>query len=402
MSTVSQALLNKPVVHSHLASPLKLGPLELKNRIIMASLTRNRATLGAANKHMAEYYGQRASTGLILSEGTLVTPQGIEWPEAPGIYDARTAGTDGKNSSASVGWKSNIDAVHKAGGLIYAQLWHLGRVAHPLLQGNVPPPGPSAVKAEGGKFRHLVGEPGYVTPHAIADPSQYALLYRKAAEHAKAAGFDGVELHAANGYLVNQFIDGVSNVRTDKYGGSPENRARFALEAIDHLIDVFGADRVGVKLSPSGGYNTMRGGAADLPVYIHLVKEFEKRGLAYVQVVRFLPDFSAGGQAVDIGELRAHLSKTKFFANGAFSAAEAEEWIKTGKADAIVFGRSVLNTPDFAERAIRGVDANKDTKWAELYVVKDNDPTIGYSDYPFWGCAECDKEGASAEGCPHN
>ncbi|KAI8590880.1 hypothetical protein BDZ88DRAFT_460428 [Geranomyces variabilis] len=401
MSTVAQTLLSKPIVNPHLAAPLKLGPLELPNRIVMASLTRNRATYGAANQDMAKYYAQRASTGLILSEGTLVTPQGIEWPEAPGIYDARTTGTDGKSSSASVGWKSNVDAVHKAGGLIFAQLWHLGRVAHPLLQANVPSPGPSAVKAEGGKFRHLVGEPGYVTPHAIADPSQYALLYRKAAEHAKAAGFDGVELHAANGYLVNQFIDGASNVRTDKYGGSPENRARFALEAIDHLIDVYGADRVGIKLSPSGGYNTMRG-SADLPVYIHLVKELEKRGIAYVQAVRFLPDFSAGGEAVDIGVLRALVSKTKFFANGAFTAAEAEEWIKEGKADAIVFGRSVLNTPDFALRAVRGVEPNKDTKWAELYVVKDGDRSIGYSDYPFWGCAECDKVGASGEGCPHN
>ncbi|TPX55068.1 hypothetical protein PhCBS80983_g05646 [Powellomyces hirtus] len=376
MSTypISPALLSKPIIHPTLDTPLDLGSLTLKNRVVMASLTRNRGVV--SNPVNATYYAQRASTGLIVSEGTLVTPQGTEWIDCPGLYDERT----------TAGWTNTVAEVHKAGGVIFAQLWHLGRVCHPHLQANVPNVGPSAVKAQGGKFRLLQGQPGYVTPVAIEKPQAYAMLYRHAAENARRAGFDGVELHAANGYLVNQFIDSKSNVRTDAYGGSPENRARFALEIIDHLIAVYGADRVGIKLSPSGGYNDMQGGEPDLPTYTYLVTQLAHRGIAYVQVTRYLDDFSAGGAKVDVlalGQLLKN-STTKFLVNGGFDAAEAELWVKQGKADAIVFGRPILATPDFKDRAIRGVQPNTDLKFNEFYVPKDNNPALGYTDYPFY------------------
>ncbi|KAJ3285862.1 hypothetical protein HK104_009306 [Borealophlyctis nickersoniae] len=387
------ALLAKPVIHKTLNSSLQVGDVTLKNRIVMASLTRNRGVI--SNRVNAEYYAQRASTGLIISEGTLIEPQGTEWINAPGIYSEQQI----------KGWKGTTNLVHEAGGLIFAQLWHLGRVCHPHLQANLPNIGPSAIGATGGKFRLLAGEPGYVTPTAIEDPKTYIELYRKAAQNAKAAGFDGVELHSANGYLVNQFIDSRSNQRTDAYGGSPENRARFALEAIDALISVYGPKRVGIKFSPSGGYNDMQGGPADLPTYIHLVKEIEKRGIAYVQVTRYLDDFSAGGQKVDVDQFRPLLKNTRFFVGGAFTPAEAEEWLKEGKADAVVFGRSVLGTPDFAVRAVRGEEANKDLNYKLFYVVENGDPRIGYSDYPFWGdegCKEQQEAKKDAKGAPHN
>ncbi|KAJ3007973.1 hypothetical protein HKX48_008853 [Thoreauomyces humboldtii] len=393
MMKATSTLLSKPIVHPNLAAPIKVGAFDLKNKFVMASLTRNRGVV--SNEVNAEYYAQRAGAGMILSEGTLIEPQGSEWSEAPGIYDERT----------TQGWKKTVDAVHAAGGIIVAQLWHLGRVCHPYLQANLPNVSASAVPAEGGKFRQLDGHPGYVTPTSIEDPSQYAAVYRRAAENAKKAGFDGVELHSANGYLANQFIDGKSNVRTDAYGGSPENRARFTLEALDALISVYGPERVGIKLSPSGGYNSMRGGDQDLPVYVHLLREIEKRGIAYVQVLRYLPDFSAGGKPVDVALLRKLVTKVAFWVNGGFEAEEAEEWIKTGKADAIVFGRNYITTPDLAERFSRGVPQNKDLKAGELYNVKDGNPRLGYSDYPFFGEKGTEDQVKAAENLsntPHN
>jgi 2,4-dienoyl-CoA reductase-like NADH-dependent reductase (Old Yellow Enzyme family) len=216
----------------------------------MASMTRNRCPGSLPDEHVAAHYAARAGAGLILSEGALIAPQGTEWPSAPGIW-----GTEHVTA-----WKKVTDAVHAAGGLIFCQLWHIGRVAHPLAQSGLPAPGPSAIAAAGGKFRQLAGEPGYVTPEAIADPSAYVALYGKAAANAKAAGFDGVELHGANGYLVAQFLESSSNKRTDKYGGSVANRCRFALEAIDAIVAAWGGDakRVGIKLSPSGGASAVR------------------------------------------------------------------------------------------------------------------------------------------------
>ncbi|KXN72030.1 FMN-linked oxidoreductase, partial [Conidiobolus coronatus NRRL 28638] len=199
--------------YSNLQKPLKLGNLTLKNRII------------APNEINTEYYVQRSGAGLILTEGILIEPQGTEWPAAPGIW----------NKQQIDGFKKLTDAVDAKGGLIFAQLWHSGRAAHVLHNQGVPPPAPSNIPAKAGKFRLLKGEPGYSVPQAIEDPKHYVQLFKKAAENAKLAGFDGVELHGANGYLLNQFLESHSNNRTDKYGGSVENRSRFVIETIDAL-----------------------------------------------------------------------------------------------------------------------------------------------------------------------
>ncbi|KAJ8077586.1 hypothetical protein AAF712_009067 [Marasmius tenuissimus] len=238
-----------------LFQPLQIGPLNLRNRIVMSALTRSRS-IGEGlvpNEVNVEYYKQRAAGGaaLIVSEGTLVSRQGTEWPHVPGIWTEEQV----------QGWKKVTDAVHAEGSLIFAQIWHVGRVAHPdapeQKKAGYPVYAPSAVSARGGKFRFLPGEPGYTTPTEIDDPSKLVEQFKLGAKNAKAAGFDGVEVHGANGYLVHQFLDSTVNKRTDKWGGSVENRARFALEVVKAAIEVWGPNRVAIKLSPTGGYNDM-------------------------------------------------------------------------------------------------------------------------------------------------
>ncbi|KAJ8591529.1 FMN-linked oxidoreductase, partial [Rhizopogon salebrosus TDB-379] len=239
---------------SKLLEPLIIGPLTLHNRVIMSALTRSRSVpTNVPNDINLEYYVQRArgGAGLIATEGALVCQQGSEWQNAPGIW----------NQEQVVAWKKITDGVHAEGGVIFNQLWHLGRVSHPdapeQKASGTPVYGPSAKAARGGKFRFLPGQPGYVTPVAIDDPRAIIDLFRKAAINAKEAGFDGVELHGANGYLIHQFLDSTSNKRTDEYGGSIENRARFGLEILKELVSIWGSKRVAVRLSPSGGYNDM-------------------------------------------------------------------------------------------------------------------------------------------------
>ncbi|RKO89612.1 hypothetical protein BDK51DRAFT_20470, partial [Blyttiomyces helicus] len=241
-----------------LASPLEIGELTIKNRFVLASLTRNRNPGTVPNELNVEHYRQRSTAGLILSEGVMIEPLGAEWTNAPGIYSEKQI----------AGWCKVTDAVHVEGSLIFAQLWHIGRTAHPTLQAGQPNVGPSAVAAKGGKFRQLEGYVG-----AIEDPQRYIDLYRIAAQNAKRAGFDGVEVHSANGYLPHQFIDSTANKRTDKWGGSNENRTRFTIEAVKAAIEGFGdASRVGIKLSPSGGYNDVGDSEEILvPTYTHLV-----------------------------------------------------------------------------------------------------------------------------------
>ncbi|KAG6836940.1 hypothetical protein H0H93_000830 [Arthromyces matolae] len=233
-----------------LFTPLKVGSVTLRNRIAMSALTRNRAPATIPSDAMTEYYAQRADggAGLITTEGVLITRQGTEWPFAPGLWSKEQVS----------GWKPIVDIVHAKGAAIYAQLWHVGRVAHPdapeqKLAGT-PVYAPSAISARGGKFRHIPGVPSYVTPTAVEDPSIIIAQFKQAAINAKEAGFDGVELHGANGYIVHQFLDNTANRRTDKWGGSVENRARFGLETLKVLIEVFG-ENVALKVSPAGGYN---------------------------------------------------------------------------------------------------------------------------------------------------
>ena len=266
---------------------------------------------------------------------------------------------------------------------MYMQLWHVGRVAHPLLQNGRPNVGPSALAAKGGKFRQLEGSPGYVTPEAIKDPEHYIALYKRAAQNAKVAGFDGVELHGANGYLSHQFLDNTSNHRTDQWGGSAENRCRFTLRVIDELSNVYGNDRVGIKLSPGGGYNDMGMNEKDTSeTFGYLIKELSKRKIAYIQLARYwdLGDPVKRGTPVDIFQWSNLIDRkhTALFVNTNYNAEEGAKVLESGLADAVVFGRSYISNPDLAERLAKKQELNSALNFMTLY----GGSAAGYTDYP--------------------
>ncbi|KAK7687075.1 hypothetical protein QCA50_009575 [Cerrena zonata] len=277
-----------------LFKPVQIGPLTIKNRIVMSALTRSRSVpKDVPNALNVEYYRQRAAggAGLIVTEGVLISQQGTEWPNAPGIW----------NKEQIQAWKKVVDAVHAEGSVIFAQLWHTGRVSHPDMpaqkESGQPVYAPSAIAAEGGKFRTLPGSPGYVTPTEVTDPNSLVELFRRAAENAKEAGFDGVEAHGASGYLIHEFLDSTSNKRTDQWGGSKENRARFGLEVLKALSDVFGADRVAIKLAPTGGYNDMGMPLEEtLETFNYFISEANKLNLAYITLVRWSPLLDPAGR----------------------------------------------------------------------------------------------------------
>ncbi|KAF2021159.1 FMN-linked oxidoreductase [Aaosphaeria arxii CBS 175.79] len=358
----------------HLLQPLRLGDLQLKNRVVMASLTRNRDSIPRANLHVP-YYTERAGCGLIISEAALICPQGTEWTYMPGIYTAEHV----------AGWKKVTDAVHERGGLIFCQLHHVGRVAHPGTRVqrsiNQPVPGPSDVAARGGKFRNVPGAPGYVTPTPIKDPYEYVGLYEHATKCAKEAGFDGVEIHNANGYLPMQFLESHSNKRSDEFGGSIHNRMRFSFTILQALTKYFPYSRIGIKIAPCGGYNDM--GELDehgnpsiekaKETYGTFCKELEKLGLAYVQVMRWWASYDPmiGGKprAVEwdpIAYLRPILKNTPLFGNTAFTPEEADQWIQDGKMDAVVIGRPLLYNPDYVDKLTSG-------RAAEIYKEQPGD-----------------------------
>ena len=256
---------------------LTVGDLTLPNRIIMAPLTRNRASGPGRvpNALMAEYYAQRASAGLIISEATSVMPSGVGYPHTPGIWSAEQV----------EGWRGVVRAVHHAGGRIFLQLWHVGRVSDPSYHDGAPPVAPSAIAPKGHVSLLRPVRP-YPVPRALGSDELPGIIaaYRTAAEHAKQAGFDGVEIHGANGYLLEQFLQSRSNQRTDQYGGSIENRARLLLEVTQAAIDVCGANRVAVRLSPHGIANDS-GEPDPMPLYTHVVKALDKLGLAYLHFI---------------------------------------------------------------------------------------------------------------------
>ncbi|KAJ7037486.1 hypothetical protein C8F04DRAFT_952777 [Mycena alexandri] len=381
-----------------LFSPLKLGSVTLPNRIGMAAMTRNRALPKklTATELMVKYYLQRAlgGPGIIVNEGTLVARAGTEWPQAPGIW----------NQEQIDGWKRVIEAVHTTDAKIYCQLWHPGRCSHPDAPEQIatgePVYAPSAIAARTGeKFRFLPGNPGYVTPTEIEDPMTLIALFKQAAINAKEAGFDGVELHCANGYLIHQFLDVTSNHRTDKWGGSVENRARFGLEALKALIEVFGPD-VGVKLSPASAYNDVAMPLEDtIETFNYFISEADKLGASYIALTRYVPfldlfiDGKSRANHFDvISTFRPVIKNAKYFANGAFTAAEAEEFVAAGKVDAVFFALPWIANPDFAKRvqARLPVDAIPDTTKfygnlpAEMGYT-DTDLELGYTDYPSHG-----------------
>ncbi|KIY44354.1 FMN-linked oxidoreductase [Fistulina hepatica ATCC 64428] len=371
---------------SALFKPVSVGPLTLRNRVFMSALTRNRSFPDAIpNRVNVEYYKQRAAGGaaLIVTEGVLITPQGTEWPDAPGIWS--------KEQIAA--WKPVIDAVHAEGASIYIQLWHLGRVSHPDLpwqkKAGVPVYAPSAIAAKGGQFRQLPGAPGYVTPTEIDDPVKLIALYKQAAINAKEAGFDGVELHGANGYLVHQFLDSTSNLRTDKWGGSVENRSRFGLEVLRELITVWGADRVAIKLSPAGGYNDLGMPLEEtLATFKYFVAEANKLDLAYIALVRHsvVMDPAGRGTAHDVIASYGPLitAPTKRFGNAGYTPEEAEKAVSAGDVDGVFFGFLYVGNPDLAKRIQNGKDVNFNVDMNGLYNHESTPESArkGYSDYP--------------------
>lgn len=324
---------------SVLFQPLQVGDLTLPNRIIMSPLTRQRAGADRIpNEMMAEYYAQRAGAGLILSEATSIDPMGVGYADTPGIW----------NQDQVMGWKKITHAVHKKSGRIFLQLWHVGRISDPhFLNGNTPV-APSAI-APVGHVSLLRPQRNYVTPRALETSEVKTIVQRyiQAAKNAKEAGFDGVELHAANGYLVDQFLQTKTNMRTDLYGGSVENRARFLLEIVDGLIQVWGAGRVGVHLAPASDSHDM-GDANPKETFGYVANELGHRKIAFI--------FTREGQREDY--LTTHIKKQfggVVIANQGLSPADATAMIQKGAADAVAWGRHYISNPDLAERIERDI-----------------------------------------------
>ncbi|WP_341502165.1 alkene reductase [Gallaecimonas sp. GXIMD4217] len=316
--------------------------LTLKNRIAMAPLTRCMAGPGLVpTAEMAAYYGRRADAGLIISEATIIRPDGQGYPNTPGLFSREQLD----------GWKQVTAAVHEQGGLIFNQLWHVGRLAHPHFTGTEPV-APSALAHEGTvpRMRELT----YQVPRPLTVEEIRELVddYAKAAGNAIEAGFDGVEIHGANGYLIDQFLHHASNIRDDAYGGSPQNMARFALEVVDAVIAEIGADRVGLRLSP-GAYVHIEGDARDRQVFDHLLAELEKRNLAYLHLGIFDDGLTfdyLDGRASDY--LRRHY-RGSLMGVGGLSPETAAEAINDGRFDLAAIGRPFIANPDYVTRVQR-------------------------------------------------
>jgi N-ethylmaleimide reductase len=359
-----------------LFSPVKVGALDLKNRVVMAPLTRSRAdhkTL-AQGPMNAEYYGQRASAGLIIAEATQIMPEGQGYAWTPGIY----------SDEQIAGWKLVTDAVHAKGGKIVLQLWHVGRISHPDLQpGNVLPVAPSAIKPEGMAFTETGFKP-HVTPRALETDEIPGIVaqYGVAAKNAVAAGFDGVEVHAANGYLLDQFLRDKTNKRTDRYGGSIENRARFLIEATEAAAKAIGADRVGVRLSPLSPFNDIADSNPG-PLFTYAVEQLSNLGVAYIHVIEGETQGSRAPEGgFDLAVLRKAF-KGAYIGNNNYDPALAAERVASGAVDLVAFGRPFIANPDLVERIRAGQPLstpNKDTFYGGA--------EAGYTDYPRYEEAE--------------
>ena len=333
--------------HPTLLTPVQLGPYTLRNRMVMAPMTRNRAGEGnVPSASSATYYAQRASAGLIVTEGTQVSPQGVGYPGTPGHPRA---------TRRSQGWRQVTDAVHERGGRIFLQLWHVGRISHPLLQPDgALPVAPSAIAPEGQTFT-LEGPKPFVAPRAleIARSPASSSSSPTAPGSALAAGFDGVEIHGANGYLIDQFLRDGINQRTDPYGGPVENRARFLLEVTEAVAGVWGADRVGVRLSPPGSFNAMSD-SDPAATFGYAPRELDRFGLAYLHVVE--PLARPGGDPGRRALLRP-LFHGPFILNGGYDRETGNAALAAGEADLISFGMLFLANPDLPERFAEGAAA---------------------------------------------
>ncbi|PKO25918.1 MAG: alkene reductase [Betaproteobacteria bacterium HGW-Betaproteobacteria-8] len=348
-------------------SPIKIGSIDLKNRIVMAPLTRNRAGEGNVPREMnVKYYEQRATAGLIITEATPISGMAHGYPATPGIHsDAQVAG-----------WKKVVDAVHAKGGKIVLQLWHVGRISHPsLLPDNALPVAPSAIRPAGQAFTYN-GLEDFVTPRALETEEIPGIIneYVQATKNALKAGFDGVEIHAANGYLLDQFLRDGTNKRTDNYGGSKENRARLLLEVTRNVVAVAGADKVGVRISPLNPFNDIADSNPQ-ELFNYVASALNPFGLAYLHVV----EGGMGGadvQPFDFVELRKHFTGA-YMANLGYTKAKADAAIAAGKVDLVAFGVPFIANPDLVERFAKDAPLNEADQ-SSFYGGNET----GYIDYP--------------------
>jgi len=344
-----------------LFDPVTVGDLQLANRIIMAPLTRCRASEGRVpNELMAEYYTQRASAGLILTEATSVTPMGVGYPDTPGIW----------SDEQVAGWRKITAAVHQAGGKIMLQLWHVGRISDPHYLDGQLPLAPSAIAADG-HVSLMRPKKAFVTPRALQTDEIAGIVeaYRLGAENAKKAGFDGVEIHGANGYLLDQFLQDSTNKRTDNYGGSIENRARLMLEVTDAVISVWGAGRVGMHLAPRADAHSM-GDSQRADTFGYVATELGKRGIAFICAREAQGEDSLGPK------LKRQFGGV-YISNEKFDKASATKALADGIADAIAFGVPYIANPDLVQRL--RADAPLNDAKPELFYSSGAE---GYTDYP--------------------
>jgi N-ethylmaleimide reductase len=351
----------------NLFSPLAVGPLTLPNRILMAPLTRCRADADhVPGQLIAEYYAQRASAGLIIAEATMAMAGNSSFWMEPGIYSAAQV----------AGWKLTTTAVHAAGGRIFLQLWHGGRACHPLLNGGIQPVAPSPVPITGDEVHTPEGKQPYVTPRELRDDEIPGIIegFRNAAENAKAAGFDGVEVHGANGYLLDQFLRDGCNQRSGPYGGPVGNRARLMLEVIEAVSAVWGSDRVGLRVSPLNSYNSMID-SDPVNLATWLAKRLNDSQLAYLHVMR--GDFFQQQAGDVLSPIREHYNGV-IIGNMGYQADEANAAIEAGLVDAIAFGTGFLANPDLPARIKAGAPLTAPNP-ATFY----SPGPEGYTDYPF-------------------
>ncbi len=356
---------------SKLLSSVVLGGLNLKNRIALAPMTRARAGVERMpNPRMATYYRDRASAGLIISEGAVISEQANGWNQSPGIY------TDAMRDA----WRDVVSAVHAAEGVMFAQLWHSGRASHSSFRADGSRAvAPSAIAINGEYMHTPIGKQPYETPRSLetAEIASVVKDYRRAAERAKSAGFDGIELHGANGYLIDSFLQSKTNHRTDQYGGSVENRFRFLRELVEAVTTVFPANRVAVRLSPNGVYNDM--GSPDYrEMFSFVARQLDQFGLAYLHVMDGLGfGFHQLGEPMTLAEFRP-LFHGPLIGNCGYTQESAEAMIAAGHADLIAFGRPFISNPDLVARFANNWPLNPPAEMSAWYSFDD----AGYNDFP--------------------
>jgi N-ethylmaleimide reductase len=354
-----------------LLEPFRLHDLELRNRVVMAPLTRSRSGPDRVpNATMAEYYAQRSSAGLIVSEATTISPQANGWLESPGIY------TD----AMEAGWRLITDTVHARGARIFLQLWHMGRASHSDFHGGRPPVSASAVRISGDGIHTPVGKQPYETPRSLETHEVAAVVadYAAAAARARAAGFDGVEIHAANGYLIDQFLQSKTNLRTDDYGGSIEKRCRFLMDLVTAVSKVWPSRRVGVRISPNGVFNDM-GSPNYREQFLHAAAALDRLDLGYLHVVDGLAfGFHKLGEPMTLADFRG-VFRGPIVGNCGYTLENAEAAVQEGLADLIAFGRPFISNPDLVERFANGWPLAPTASMTDWY-----SPTgaKGYTDFP--------------------